>query len=50
MHSSFKGLDVLFPFNKVLKAAQCIQKSHEVHLIGVQGGHLQPFAIAFSIG
>lgn len=37
--------DVLFPFNEGVKAAQCIQKAqHEVHLIGVQGGHLQPFA------
>jgi hypothetical protein len=37
--------DVLFPFNQGVKAAQCIQKAqHEVHLIGVQGGHLQPFA------
>ncbi|WP_038341908.1 CocE/NonD family hydrolase [Acinetobacter sp. A47] len=37
--------DVLFPFNEAVKAAQCIrQAQHEVHLIGVQGGHLQPFA------
>lgn len=37
--------DVLFPFNEGVKAAQCIQHAqHEVHLIGVQGGHLQPFA------
>lgn len=36
--------DVLFPFNEGIKAAQCIQQAqHEVHLIGVQGGHLQPF-------
>lgn len=37
--------DILFPFNEGVKAAQCIQHAqHEVHLIGVQGGHLQPFA------
>ncbi|MGB5887544.1 MAG: CocE/NonD family hydrolase [Acinetobacter venetianus] len=37
--------DVLFPFNEGVKAAQCMQQAHhEVHLIGVQGGHLQPFA------
>lgn len=37
--------DVLFPFNEGVKAAQCIQQAqHDVHLIGVQGGHLQPFA------
>ncbi|USA45764.1 CocE/NonD family hydrolase [Acinetobacter sp. C26M] len=36
--------DVLFPFNEGVSAAQCIQQAqHEVHLIGVQGGHLQPF-------
>ncbi|UUM28987.1 CocE/NonD family hydrolase [Acinetobacter colistiniresistens] len=36
--------DVLFPFNEGVKAAQCMQQAqHEVHLIGVQGGHLQPF-------
>ena len=36
--------DVLFPFNEAVKAAHCIQNAqHEVHLIGVQGGHLQPF-------
>ena len=36
--------DVLFPFNEGVQAAQCLQKAqHEVHLIGVQGGHLQPF-------
>ncbi|MCH7382251.1 CocE/NonD family hydrolase [Acinetobacter dispersus] len=36
--------DVLFPFNEGVKAAQCIQQAQrEVHLIGVQGGHLQPF-------
>ena len=43
--------DVLFPFNEGVKAAQCIQKSqHEVHLIGVQGGHLQPFAQRSPLG
>lgn len=37
--------DILFPFNEGVKAAQCIQHAqHDVHLVGVQGGHLQPFA------
>lgn len=37
--------DVLFPFNEGVKAAKCIKNAQkDVHLIGVEGGHLQPFA------
>ncbi|ENU31263.1 hypothetical protein F991_00842 [Acinetobacter sp. CIP-A165] len=37
--------DILFPFNEGVKAAECIKQArHKVHLIGVQGGHLQPLA------
>lgn len=37
--------DVLFPFNEGVKATKCLQEANrQVHLIGVEGGHLQPFA------
>ncbi|MCH7336149.1 CocE/NonD family hydrolase [Acinetobacter sp. NIPH 2699] len=37
--------DILFPFNEGVKAAECVKQARQkVHLIGVQGGHLQPLA------
>ncbi|MEC7118304.1 MAG: CocE/NonD family hydrolase [Pseudomonadota bacterium] len=36
--------DVLFPFNEAINAAKCLKTSgQKVSLIGVDGGHLQPF-------
>lgn len=35
--------DVLFPFNEGISAYQCLkQAGHDVRLLGVEGGHLQP--------